>query len=350
MPKIKINEKYIGEDFPCYTIAEAGANHDGELKKAIKLIDAANEANSDSIKFQTYDASKLASRYSPKYWIDDKPDETQYEVFSNLDGLSDDNWKEIFEYAKSKSVTCFSTPFDERSVDLLYSLDVPAFKIASADITHIPLIKHIANKKLPIFISTGMASDEEIKDAINAIENQGNEEIILMHCITSYPTKAKDANLELIKTLKQKYPKYVIGYSDHTIGTNIPVYSTFYGATCIEKHFTFDSSLTQSPDHKLSLDTNGFRQLVDELRIAEISKGEKTRNDFESEKNAIKYARRSIVVNRDINVGEKISKDMLSIKRPATGISPKFFEKIIGKSVKNKIQEDKPIQWDDLNE
>jgi sialic acid synthase SpsE len=330
MPKIKINEKYIGEDFPCYTIAEAGANHDGELKKAIKLIDAANEANSDSIKFQTYDASKLASRYSPKYWIDDKPDETQYEVFSNLDGLSDDNWKEIFEYAKSKSVTCFSTPFDERSVDLLYSLDVPAFKIASADITHIPLIKHIANKKLPIFISTGMASDEEIKDAINAIENQGNEEII--------------------KTLKQKYPKYVIGYSDHTIGTNIPVYSTFYGATCIEKHFTFDSSLTQSPDHKLSLDTNGFRQLVDELRIAEISKGEKTRNDFESEKNAIKYARRSIVVNRDINVGEKISKDMLSIKRPATGISPKFFEKIIGKSVKNKIQEDKPIQWDDLNE
>ena len=350
MPKIKINEKYIGEDFPCYTIAEAGANHDGELKKAIKLIDAANEENSDSIKFQTYDASKLASRYSPKYWIDDKPDETQYEVFSNLDGLSDDNWKEIFEYAKSKSVTCFSTPFDERSVDLLYSLDVPAFKIASADITHIPLIKHIANKKLPIFISTGMASDEEIKDAINAIENQGNEEIILMHCITSYPTKAKDANLELIKTLKQKYPKYVIGYSDHTIGTNIPVYSTFYGATCIEKHFTFDSSLTQSPDHKLSLDTNGFRQLVDELRIAEISKGEKTRNDFESEKNAIKYARRSIVVNRDINVGEKISKDMLSIKRPATGISPKFFEKIIGKSVKNKIQEDKPIQWDDLNE
>ena len=164
MPKIKINEKYIGEDFPCYTIAEAGANHDGELNKAIKLIDSANEAKSDSVKFQTYDASKLASKYSPKYWIDDKPDETQYEVFSNLDGLSDDNWKEIFEYAKSKSVTCFSTPFDEKSVDLLYSLDVPAFKIASADITHIPLIKHIASKKLPIFISTGMASDEETKE------------------------------------------------------------------------------------------------------------------------------------------------------------------------------------------
>jgi N,N'-diacetyllegionaminate synthase len=350
MPKIKINKKYIGEDFPCYTIAEAGANHDGELKKALKLIDAANEAKADSIKFQTYDASKLASKYSPKYWIDDKPNETQYEVFSKLDGLSDDNWKEIFEYAKSKSITCFSTPFDEKSVDLLYSLEVPAFKIASADITHIPLIKHIASKKLPIFISTGMASDEETKEAIEAIENQGNDEIIIMHCITSYPTEAKDANLELIKTLKEKYPKYVIGYSDHTIGTNIPVYSTFYGATCIEKHFTFDSSLTQSPDHKLSLDTNGFRQLVKELRLAEISKGSKIRNDFESEKNAVKFARRSIIANRDIQVNEKISIDMLSIKRPATGISPKFFEKIIGKSVKTKIQEDRPIQWNDLNE
>ena len=350
MPKIKINEKYIGEDFPCYTIAEAGANHDGELNKAIKLIDSANEAKSDSVKFQTYDASKLASKYSPKYWIDDKPDETQYEVFSNLDGLSDDNWKEIFEYAKSKSVTCFSTPFDEKSVDLLYSLDVPAFKIASADITHIPLIKHIASKKLPIFISTGMASDDETKEAIEAIENEGNDKIIIMHCITSYPTEAKDANLELIRTLKEKYPKYVIGYSDHTIGTNIPVYSTFYGATCIEKHFTFDSSLTQSPDHKLSLDTNGFRQLVNELRLAEISKGSKLRNNFESEKNGIKYARRSIIANRDIQVNEKISRDMLSIKRPATGILPKFFEDIIGKSVKRKIEEDRPIQWNDLNE
>ena len=349
MSKIKINEKYIGEDFPCYTIAEAGANHDGELNKAIKLIDAANEAKSDSVKFQTYDASKLASKYSPKYWIDDKPDETQYEVFSNLDGLSDDNWKEIFEYAKSKSVTCFSTPFDEKSVDLLYSLDVPAFKIASADITHIPLIKHIASKKLPIFISTGMASNEETKEAIETIENQGNDQIIIMHCITSYPTEAKDANLELIRTLKQEYPNYIIGYSDHTIGTNIPVYSTFYGATCIEKHFTFDSSLTQSPDHKLSLDTNGFRQLVKELRLAEISKGAKIRNNFESEKNAVKFARRSIVSKRKIPKNTTISIAMLDIKRPATGIKPKYLEKIIGSTTKNEIEEDTLIQWDDLN-
>jgi len=350
MVSISIDGKKIGDEYPCYTIAEAGANHDGLLDKALKLIDAAKESQADSIKFQTYKASKLTTRSAPKYWDDGNPKQTQYEVFSKLDHLTGKDWKKIFEYAKSKSITCFSTPFDEDSVNLLYSLETPAFKIASADITHIPLIKYIAAKKLPIFISTGMASEEEIKDAINTIEDEGNHDIIIMHCITSYPTEPKDANLSMIKTLKEKFPDYVIGYSDHTIGTNIPVYSTFYGANCIEKHFTFDSSLTQSPDHRLSLNTEGFRRLVNELRIAEISKGKSKRIKFNSEREAVKFARRSIVSKRKINIGEKISKEMLDVKRPGTGISPKFFDKIIGKIVKIEIEEDKPIRWDNLNE
>ncbi len=232
----------------------------------------------------------------------------------------------------------------------MYSLDVPVFKIASADITHIPLIKHIAAKKLPIFISTGMANDEEIQEAIDTIENEGNEEIIIMHCMTSYPTKDEDANLEMIRTLKTRYPNYIIGYSDHTIGTNISVYSTFYGATCIEKHFTFDNSLTQSPDHRLSLDTSGFKRLVKELRLAEISKGNSIRDSFAAEKEAVKFARRSIVANRDISVGEKITRDMLSVKRPGTGILPKYFEKIIGLKIKKEVHEDKPIQWENIDD
>lgn len=350
MAKIRINDKIIGDGYPCYTIAEAGANHDGTVEKALKLVDAAKEARSDSVKFQTYKAAKLTTKSAPKYWDDGNPKETQYEVFSKLDHLTNDDWKEIFEYAKSKKITCFSTPFDEESVNLLYSLETPAFKIASADITHIPLIKSIAKKKLPIFISTGMATDEDVEFAIDTIENEGNHDIIIMHCITSYPTEPKDANLSMIRTLKQKFPDYVIGYSDHTIGTNIGVYSTFYGSTCIEKHFTFDSSLTESPDHRLSLDTNGFRKLVDELRMAEISKGESKRNEFDSEKEAVKYARRSIVSTTKIEVGEKISRKMLDVKRPGTGISPKFFDKIIGKTVKKEIEEDQPIKWDYLNE
>ena len=350
MVSIRIDGKKIGDGFPCYTIAEAGANHDGTLDKALKLIDAAKEANSDSIKFQTYKAGKLTTKSAPKYWEDGNPKETQYDVFSKLDHLENDDWKEIFEYAKSKSITCFSTPFDEESVNLLYSLETPAFKIASADITHIPLIKSIAKKRLPIFISTGMASDIEIESAIETIENEGNHDIVIMHCITSYPTKPEDANLSMILTLKQKFSNYVIGYSDHTIGTNIGVYSTFYGSTCIEKHFTYDSLLTESPDHRLSLDTKGFRRLVDELRMVEISRGESKRKEFDSEKEAVKYARRSIVSTTKIKVGEKILREMLDIKRPGTGIPPRFFDNIIGKTVIKEIEEDQPIKWDNLNE
>ena len=222
-------------------------------------------------------------------------------------------------------------------------------KIASADITHIPLIKHVARKKLPIFISTGMASENDIDEAINAIEDQGNHEIIIMHCITSYPTKPEDANLEMIKTLQKKFYDYVIGYSDHTIGTTIPICSVFYGAKCIEKHFTFDTSLSESRDHRLSLDVKGFSEMVNGLRLAEISKGKAIRDEFDVEKEAVKYARRSIVSALKIPKGTTISKEMLDIKRPGTGIPPKYFEKIIGSSTLKDIEEDIPINFEDIS-
>jgi len=348
MKKIKIKNKSIGDDFPCFTIAEAGANHDSELKKAFKLIDAAKSANVDSIKFQTYKAKELTTKTAPKYWSDNIENETQFDVFEKLDQLTNDEWRQIFEYAEKKEIICFSTPFDEKSVDLLDSFNVPAFKIASADITHIPLIKHIAKKQLPIFISTGMANEDEIKEAVNTIENAGNHEIIIMHCITSYPTNPEDANLEIIKTLKNIFSTHIIGYSDHTLGTLIPVLSTFYGANCIEKHFTFNSELTISRDHRLSLDQNGFKELVQNLKIAEITKGQPKRIDFDSESEAVKYARRSIVTTQPIRKGTTILKNMLAVKRPGTGISPKFFDDVIGKKVKEDIPNDVPLEWNFL--
>ena len=347
--EIKIDNKKIGEKNPCYTIAEAGANHDSSLEKAFKLIDAAKEAKADSIKFQTYKASKLATKTAPKYWDDGKSDESQYDVFSKLDAISKDQWSQIFEYAQNKEITCFSTPFDEESVDLLYDLQVPAFKIASADITHTPLIKHIATKKLPIFISTGMASDQEIDEALGVIEDQGNHEIILMHCMTSYPTKSEDANLEMIRRLSEKYSKYIIGYSDHTLGITVPICSILYGSKAVEKHFTFDNNLEESPDHWLSLNTETFAQMVYGIRQAEVSGGVNTRNNFEAEEEAVKYARRSIVSSRKILKGTTITKEMLAIKRPATGIYPKFLEKVIGSVTSKDIEEDTPIQWEDIN-
>jgi len=349
MAKVKIESTWIGDDFPCYTIAEAGANHDGKVDQALKLIDAGVESKTNSIKFQTYKAANLCTKSAPKYWDDDNENETQYDVFKKLDSFEKDDWRQIFEYARKKQVTCFSTPFDKESVELLYSLDVPAFKIASADITAIPLIKQIASKKLPIFISTGMASDEEINDAINTIEEQGNNQIVIMHCITSYPTKPEDANLGIIHRLVKKYPDYVIGYSDHTIGTAIPVYSTFYGAKCIEKHFTYDNNLKTSPDHWLSLNTEGFKQLVNELKISQISKGSESRVEFDSEREAVKFARRSIVSKAKIPKGVKITQEMLDIKRPGIGVPPKYFDKIIGSVALNDIEDDVPIMWKDVD-
>lgn len=348
MVEFSIDGKKIGGDNPCYSIAEAGANHDGEIEKAIQLIDSAKNAHADSIKFQNYKASKLSTKLAPKYWDDGNPNETQFEVFSKLDTLSDDDWKQIFEYAIKKQITCFSTPFDQESVDLLYSLNVPAFKIASADITHFPLISYIAKKNLPIFLSTGMASFSEIHDAVNIIENEGNHQIILMHCMTSYPTLAKDANLQMISSLKEEFNNYVIGYSDHTIGTSIPVFSTFYGSKCIEKHFTFNTKLKKSPDHRMSLDENGFYQMISKLRLSEITKGKSIRTNFDSEDSSIMYARRSIVSKNKILKGTKISEEMLDFKRPGTGISPSNIEKIIGLKTIKDIEEDVPIKWEDF--
>jgi len=350
MSVIKIDTAKIGDDYPCYTIAEAGANHDGDVNKAFKLIDAAIEGKADSVKFQTYKASKLVTKTAPKYWDDGNPNETQFEVFKKLDSLTDDEWKNIFEYANQKEITCFSTPFDKDSVDFLYSLDVPAFKIASADITNIPLIEHIAKKNLPIFISTGMANEQETSDAVNAINDKGNHDIVIMHCITSYPTNPEDANLEMIKTLQNNFPKNVIGFSDHTLGTDIAVFSTFYGAKVIEKHFTFDNDLKTSPDHRLSLTPAEFEKMVNQINLSRVSRGSSNRISFSSESEAVKYARRSIVSNAEIKENTVITEDLLDIKRPGTGIPPKFFNKILGMKTTRNIPEDTPIQWEDLSQ
>ena len=348
MRKININGKNIGDDYPCYTIAEAGANHEGEMEKAFQLIDAAKESGVDAIKFQNYTASKLTTKTAPKYWDDGIENESQFDVFNKLDKLHDDEWKQIFDYANKKNITCFSTPFDLESVDLLESFNVPAYKIASADITHIPLIKKIASKKKPVFMSTGMASIEEIHDAISAIQDQGNEEIVIMHCITSYPTKSEDANLEMITSLNQEFPDYVVGYSDHTLGIDIAIFSTFYGSKCIEKHFTYDKNLSISRDHRLSLDSNDFKELIRKLKLCEISHGSGIRENFVAEDDAVKYARRSIVSAKKILKGTKITEDLLEIKRPGTGIKPKFLNEIIGKSASKDIDDDVPITWNDL--
>ena len=349
MKEFVIDGKHIGKNFPCYLIAEAGANHEGDIKKAFQLIDAAKESGVDAIKFQNYTAEKLTTKNAPKYWNDGIKNESQFDVFSKLDTLSADEWKQIFEYAKKKNITCFSTPFDLESVELLDSFDIPAYKIASADITHLELIKKIASKNKPIFLSTGMASMEEIHEAVSTIEDQGNEEIIIMHCITSYPTKPEDANLDMIKSLDLEFPDYNIGYSDHTLGTDIASYSVFYGSKCVEKHFTYDKNLSVSRDHRLSLNSDDFKELIKKIKLIEMSRGSRARDNFSAESNAVEFARRSIVSKYAIPKGTEITENMIDVKRPGTGILPKYFFKIIGSKTLKDIPEDSTIQWNDID-
>ena len=348
MNKVILGKKQLGMDEPCFTIAEAGANHEGSLEKAFQLIDAAKQSGADSIKFQTYKAAELTTTTAPKYWDDNIENETQFDVFQKLDSFENDDWRQVFEYAEQKNIICFSTPFDEKSAELLYSLNVPAFKIASADITHIPLINYVASKKLPIFLSTGMASHDEIKEAINEIQNCGNDKIILLHCMTSYPTKIEDANLEMIKTLKNDFSECIIGYSDHTLGSMIPALSVCYGSKVVEKHFTFDKKLNTSRDHRLSLNEDEFREMIENIRTAESSKGQSFRLDFDNEKESVKYARRSIVSTQKIQKNTVLLPEMLAIKRPGTGIQPKFLKKIIGKKTTKDIDMDVVVNWDDI--
>ena len=348
MKKIKIGNKFIGENEPCFIVAEAGANHDSILERGKELIRKAVEGGADAIKFQTYVSGKLTTKTAQKYWKDDKPKETQYQVFNKLDKLTKNDWKELIKLCNELGIIFLSTPFDEESADFLEDLGVPAFKIASADITHLPFLKHVAKKGLPMIVSTGMATTDEIKEAVEVIKSTGNENIILLHCIISYPTAPEDANLRTIKTLQTSFPSIPIGFSDHTIGISVPTAAVALDAKMIEKHFTIDKSLPGSPDHCLSVDPEDLKLMVDSIRTVEKALGSAIKRPIEAEREGLKYARRSIVANVCIPKGTKITKRMIAIKRPGTGIQPKYINKILGRIAKGDIEEDEVLNWDDL--
>ena len=242
-----------------------------------------------------------------------------------------------------------STPFDKEAVDFLDEL-MPVFKISSSDITNIPFIKYIAKKQKPIFLSTGASTIDEIKDAVNTIEKEGNDQIVIMHCILNYPTKYEDANLGMITHLKKIFPNYLVGYSDHTLPDSCMVVLTtaaLLGAKVIEKHFTLDKSLPGN-DHYHSMDTKDLKNLINNIKLVYKIFGKDKKEPLESEKKAIKYARRSIVATRDIPKNSIIGESMLTFKRPGTGISPKYLNEVIGKKTKRNIKKDEIVRWDDI--
>jgi len=343
---IRIAGKKIGPEHPCFIIAEAGVNHNGKVDLARQLIDAAAAAGADAVKFQTFHADNIVTNTAKKAEYQKSTtssNESQYEMIKNLE-LSDNIFQELSDYADSKGIIFLSTPFDEESVDLLDQIGVPAFKIPSGEITNFPLLKKIAEKKKPLILSTGMATLGEVEDAVNYVKTHGTEEIVLLHCTTSYPAPIKSVNLRVMNTLRCAF-QIPVGYSDHTKGITIPIAAAAMGAQVIEKHFTLDRSLL-GPDHQASLEPHELEAMVTAIRDVEFALGNEIKCPNEEEMEIKKVARRSIVAQKDLNAGEQLRENVLAIKRPGTGIEPKYLESVVHMKAKTAILKDQVITWD----
>lgn len=334
MIKVKIADKMVGEGEPCFIIAEAGINHNGNVRLAEKLIRAAKKSGVDAIKFQTFKTENFVN-----------PGEDQFKLFKRLE-LGEKDWERLFDLATDLGIIFLSTPLDEESVDLLDELGVPAFKVASGDLTHLPLLEFIAKKKKPMIVSTGMGTLGEIKDALSVIF-PFNKKVCLMHCISSYPADLDEMNLKSIETLKRTFD-LPVGLSDHSMGCLAPLVAVGLGANLIEKHFTLGKNLN-GPDQKFSLGPREFAEIVKNIRMVENSLGDGKKLPTKSEIKIRKLARRSIAAKNTIPKGSVIKKSDLKIVRPNIGIEPKFMKDVIGKTVKKTLRKDEFVKWDALS-
>tara|TARA_Y100000589_G_scaffold332324_1_gene391761 strand:+ start:19756 stop:20829 length:1074 start_codon:yes stop_codon:yes gene_type:complete len=347
-----LGSRDLTKDSKPYIIAEIGVNHEGSLEKAKELIDLAKEGGADAVKFQTYKAEKLASKNSPAYWDTSKEKiKSQFQLFKKYDNFQEKDYLDLAAYSKDRKIDFLSTPFDLDAIDFLNEL-VPFFKVASADINNLPFLRKIASKGKPVIISTGASSIIEINYAIEVLKMNGCEDIGILHCILNYPTNDQNACLKMIKNLQSNYPNYLIGYSDHTLPDQnmLPLITAYLtGAIIIEKHFTFDKTLPGN-DHYHAMDKNDLQNFVKLASKAHSLLGvNEIKEPIPSESISIKNARRSIVSAHFLKKNQIITEKDLICKRPGFGISPIYWDKIIGMKTIKDIEEDHIIEWDDLN-
>lgn len=341
-----------------YVIAEMGVNFYDTAKElnitpleAAKLyIKEAKAVGIDAAKFQSYKANTIASKNSPSYWdLTKNPITSQYELFKQLDGFNRDDYAELHRYCQELDIDFLSTPFDYASADYLDEF-VDIYKISSSDITNLPFIRHIAKKGKPIYLSVGASYLSEVDEAVRAIKDEGNNEICLMHCVLSYPTKNEDANLNIISSLKKIYPDITIGFSDHTVPDPcMTILTTAYllGAEIIEKHFTLDKTLPGN-DHFHSGDPSDFKKAIENFELIQVISGQNEKTVLECEKIPRREARRSLVFTRDMKKGEILTDKDLIAKRPGTGISPKYQDIVLGKMLKQDVKEDDILMWENV--
>lgn len=327
-----------------YIIAEAGVNHNGNINIAKRLVDVAKEAGADVVKFQTFQADSLASKYAQKaeyqfHTTDEK--ETQKEMLKKLE-LTYDMHVELIQYCKKVGIEFLSTPFDLESIDLLEDIGMKLYKIPSGEITNLPYLRKIGRLKKTVILSSGMSTIEEIKEAVKILKESGAAGISVLHCNTQYPTPMEDVNLNAMNSIRKEVG-ISVGYSDHTEGIEVPVAAVAVGAEIIEKHFTLDKEM-EGPDHKASLEPEELKAMVKAIRNIEKAMGNAEKKPTASEEDNIAAVRKSIVAKRRIKAGEILSDDNITTKRPGNGVSPMLWDRVKGTAARREYEEDELIE------
>lgn len=332
-----------GNEMSVYIIAEAGVNHNGSFELACKLVDAAKEAGVDCIKFQTFKSKNLVSHTAQKaeYQKDTTGEGSQVDMLKKLE-LSFEEFLALKDYCDRVGICFLSTPFDFDSIDFLNSIDMPFWKIPSGEVNNYPYLVALAKTRKPVVMSTGMCDLSEIQEAINVLQENGTDEIKLLHCNTEYPTPFEDVNLRAMQTMAAAFGLEV-GYSDHTNGIEVPIAAAALGATVIEKHFTLDRNM-EGPDHKASLEPDELAKMVSSIRNIEKALGNGDKTPSPSEKKNITVARKSIVAAKSIKAGEILTVENVTVKRPGTGISPMKWNKVLGRRAVRDFEEDELIE------
>ena len=340
MKAIRLGRKMIGDEYPCFVIAEAGVNHNGDTKLAKRLVEVAVEAGTDAIKFQTFRAERLVTPDAPKatYQLETTDNsESQFEMLRHLE-LSNEAHRELMAYCREQGILFLSTPFDEESADLLAVLAVPAFKIPSGEVTNLPFLRHVALYNRPMIISTGMSTLEEVEAAVRTVQEVNSQGLVLLHCVSSYPADPADANLRAMKTMENVF-NVPVGYSDHTPGIEVALAAVALGACVIEKPFTLNRALP-GPDHRASLEPDELVRLVRGIRVVESSLGHGRKEPAACEANTTAVARKSIVAARDIPAGTPLTENLMDVKRPGTGLPPSMLGQLIGRVAARDIPAD----------
>jgi N,N'-diacetyllegionaminate synthase len=345
---LEIAGRRIGPGHPCFIIAEAGVNHNGDLDLARRLIDAAVAAQADAVKFQTFITEESISRVAPQaaYQRENTGhSESQFDMVKRFE-LPLEAFGELKQYCERRGILFLSSPFDVQSVDFLDRLNVVAFKIASGEITNLPFLSYVAAKKRPIILSTGMSYLVEVETALRTIRNAGPAPVVLLHCVSNYPAAASDINLRAMATMATAF-ELPVGYSDHSNGIEVALAAVALGACVIEKHFTLDRDLP-GPDHKASLEPDELANLVKGARTVEAALGDGRKQPAASEANTAAVARKSLVAARDIEKGATLTLESIAIKRPGTGLPPVMRDQVLGRIARVNISEGTLITFEVL--